>query len=211
MKPAVLCFVAAVSALSACKSSPVSKTAPPARSAVHEDVVASSILVGLPNGRVMGDDLLIGGQPTHEQIHNAKSAGFETIIDLQMPYEKGVKEEAELVKSLDIDYISLPVRGKKGLTEANAVALSTLLKAAAGKKTMLHCRSGNRVAALLGLKRFVVDSARAEDAIKHRHDNTRKTAAPRDRQALQNRYERPALRKFRALSRASCKRLTVQV
>ena len=157
----------------------------------HEDVIAASLLVGLKNGRVTGPGLLVGGQPTQEQLHTAKDAGFDVIINLQKNEEPGAQEEATSVTALGMQYVTIPTDGANGLTKGNAIALAKALKNVNGDQAILHCASGNRAGALLGLKLFVVDSAHANDAIRYAKRAGMTTLEDPLRKAIARLCERP--------------------
>jgi protein tyrosine phosphatase (PTP) superfamily phosphohydrolase (DUF442 family) len=61
--------------------------------------------------------------------------------------------------------VSIPVAGAKGLTEDNARALDKALGEVDVLPAVVHCATGERVSALLGLKAFVVDRLSASAAI----------------------------------------------
>ncbi len=104
--------------------------------------------LGLNNG-VVHNGVLMGGQPTDEQLKAAKAKGFKTVISLRTAKEPGFANEEKLVKSLGMKWVSIPVAGKDGLTAKNAEALAAAMK---GEGVMAHCGSGNRVGALVAIK-----------------------------------------------------------
>ncbi|MBW2380098.1 MAG: hypothetical protein JRG70_11205 [Deltaproteobacteria bacterium] len=109
-------------------------------------------LVPIPNAQVTKTGLLIGGQPTPEQLKAIKEAGYRTVITLRTDSERGDEGEQATVERLGMKFVRIPVAGPAGLTQDNAPAV-------------LHCRTGQRVSALLGLKAFVVDRASAAAAM----------------------------------------------
>ena len=62
-------------------------------------------------------------------------------------------------------FVSIPVPGPAGLTEANARSLARALGQQDALPAVVHCKSGQRASALLGLKAFVVDRVSAAAAI----------------------------------------------
>ena len=116
------------------------------------------------NGMMPLEGVLTGGQPTDEELAALRDAGYQTVINLRMPDEKGTQDEPETVAALGMTYVSLPVDGAAGLTDENAAALAAALDQAA-RPVLLHCGSGNRVGALLALKAFKLDGASAEEAL----------------------------------------------
>ena len=64
-----------------------------------------------------------------------------------------------------MSFVSIPVAGAAGLTEANARALRKVLDERDALPAVVHCSIGQRAAALLGLEAFVVDRLRPSAAI----------------------------------------------
>lgn len=64
-------------------------------------------------------------------------------------------------------FVSIPVPGPEGLTEANARALSRALDERDALPAVVHCSIGQRAAALLGLEAFVVDRKSPEASIEY--------------------------------------------
>jgi uncharacterized protein (TIGR01244 family) len=116
------------------------------------------------NGMMPFEGVLTGGQPTDEQFAALREAGFQTVINLRMPDERGTKGEPEKIAELGMRYVSIPVDGKAGLNEENAAALAAALDEA-DRPVLVHCGSGNRVGALLAVKAFWLDGASAEEAL----------------------------------------------
>jgi uncharacterized protein (TIGR01244 family) len=107
---------------------------------------------------------LVGGALTPEHVAEAGQKGYKRIIDLRLPNEAGVAQERAKAEELGISYISLPVGGQDDLSEDNAKKLGELIDDDAGP-TIIHCKSGNRVGALLALHAFYVAKQPAEDAL----------------------------------------------
>ena len=116
------------------------------------------------NPRFPQEGVLSGGQPTPEQLAAASEAGFETVINIRVPGEPGTESEQELVESLGMTYVSLPVQGTAGMTEENARALAAALEAA-DQPVLLHCGSGNRIGGLYALMAYHHKDKTVEDAI----------------------------------------------
>ena len=163
MKKGTVTLVALAALLfTACKTEPVAEPEPrPAPPVVAEAVDPAKLV---RNGQMPFEGLLTGGQPTDEQLAALAEAGYQTIINLRQPDEKGTVGEAETVAELGMKYISLPIEGVADLTEEKANALAAVLEEA-DRPALLHCGSGNRVGALLALKAFWVDGAGAEEAM----------------------------------------------
>lgn len=114
-------------------------------------------LVPIPNARVTKNGLLVGGQPSPGQLKAIEEAGYRTVITLRAESEPGDEGEQSTVERLGMKFVSIPVPGPSGLTESNARALAKALGEQDALPAVVHCKSGQRVSALLGLKAFVVD------------------------------------------------------
>ena len=121
--------------------------------------------ITIPRARTKIDQVLTGGQPTDEQIRQAKEQGVKLIVNLRSDDEKIEYEgQDKLAAELGMKYVHIPIDAAtgEGLTEENAKRLAELL---AEKPAMVHCASGQRVAALLVLKAFYVDKATPDAAL----------------------------------------------
>jgi len=108
--------------------------------------------------------ILVGGQPTEQDIEKLKAAGVTTIINLRTDKEDIGFDEASFVKQQGMNYIHIPVAGVKGITQENAIKLDQALKGNSGK-TFIHCRSGNRVGGLFALRDYYLLNKNLEEAI----------------------------------------------
>jgi uncharacterized protein (TIGR01244 family) len=119
-------------------------------------------LIAIPNARILfsnslspntpSADILVGGQPSVEDIQAAHRAGYKTIINLRPKGEFKAWDEAALAEQLGINYIVIPVDGEADITSENALRLDQALQATAHSPTIVHCASGNRVGALFALR-----------------------------------------------------------
>ena len=69
------------------------------------------------------------------------------------------------MSQLGMTFVSIPVRGASGLTEENARKLAKALDKTDALPAVVHCGTGQRSSALLGLEAFVVDRVTAAQAI----------------------------------------------
>jgi len=138
---------------------------PPEKPSAPKNIDETPPLVPIPNARVTEGGLLVGGQPTPQQLTAIREAGYRTILTLRTDAERGDEGEQATVERLGMKFVRIPVAGASGLTEANARALAKALGEEDVLPAVLHCASGQRVSALLGLKAFVVDRVSATAAI----------------------------------------------
>jgi len=122
-------------------------------------------LIPIPNARVTKTGLLVGGQPSTEQLKAIQEAGYRTVVTLRPESERGDEGEQASVERMGMKFIVIPVPGAAGLTEDNARTLAEALDEQDALPAVVHCSTGQRVAALLGLKAFVVDRMSASAAI----------------------------------------------
>jgi len=119
---------------------------------------------GIPNAISIGD-LLVGGAPTKEHLHQAIAQGYTAFIDLRANGETGVDEARDALAQTDAQYQHIPVAGAAGLTRENAQALDAALAKTNGP-TVVFCASGNRVGALLALRAHWFRGASPEQALR---------------------------------------------
>ncbi|MGD8316816.1 MAG: sulfur transferase domain-containing protein [Myxococcales bacterium] len=138
---------------------------PPEKPNAPAQVDPTPPLIPIPNARVSQSGLLVGGQPSLTQLKEIQEAGYRTVVNLRTPDELGDEGEPAAVERLGMKYVSIPVPGAVGLTEQNARALGKALRGRDALPAVVHCSIGQRAAALLGLKAFVVDRLSATASI----------------------------------------------
>jgi len=122
--------------------------------------------IDIPNAVMVSDRILAGGQPDEAQLRQAAAAGFKTIVNLRGAGETGsLDNEAELVGSLNMKYVAIPIAGATGLNAESARKLADSLAGSEALPAMVHCASGNRVGYLFALKAFVVDGLDGGEAL----------------------------------------------
>ena len=121
--------------------------------------------VEIPNARMFTEEILVGGQPTEEQIRELAALGYRTIVSTRTEGERGSWDEASLAGELGLRFVLIPMAGADGLTEENALRLAEVLEGEDAYPMMVHCGSGNRVGALFALKAFYVDGVELEAAM----------------------------------------------
>jgi uncharacterized protein len=96
-------------------------------------------------------DLVTGGQPAPDDWARFRVAGVRTVVSLRTAEELQGRDVAAEARAAGLDYVSLPVDGAAGITDANARALWDLVGTPGDGAVLVHCASGNRVGALLAL------------------------------------------------------------
>lgn len=163
-RPFAIVCVAAMVAVGAVERHAFADRAPSKPSA-PKNIDATPPLIPIPGARVSETGLLVGGQPSPEQLKEIAQAGYRTVISLRAASELGDEGEKETVERLGMAFVSIPVPGPEGLTEPNARALSKALDKQDALPAVVHCSIGQRAAALIGLEAFVVDRVRPAVAI----------------------------------------------
>ncbi len=103
------------------------------------------------NYRKVNERLSTSGQPTERQFQYAAKEGFTTIINLA-PFEPGysLPGEADLVKSLGMDYYNIPVDWTNP-TIQDFEAFDSLMNQVSDTKMLIHCVANYRVTAFYSL------------------------------------------------------------
>lgn len=115
-------------------------------------------MIGIPNAIVIGDGILAGGQPDEDALRTAAHEGYRTILNMRGPGEEGsLDNEEDLVRSLGMNYVTLPIASAAAFNEKTARRLVEILGKPDALPAMVHCKSGNRVGILFGVKAFYVD------------------------------------------------------
>ncbi|MCG8555846.1 MAG: methyltransferase domain-containing protein [Proteobacteria bacterium] len=121
--------------------------------------------LGIPNERRLPNGLITGGQPDAQALARAHAAGRNTVISLRQPSEPGFEQERAQAQALGMLFVSIPVKGADGLTEANAQAFDRSLSDAGPEHALVHCGSGNRAGALLALRAFHLQQSKRGQAL----------------------------------------------
>ncbi|MBK0012941.1 sulfur transferase domain-containing protein [Stenotrophomonas sp. S41] len=108
--------------------------------------------------------LYAGGQPSAAQLQALAAQGMRTVIDLRQPGEDRGFDETAQAEALGLRYVRIPVAGAEGLDAANVRAVHQALQQSQGP-VLLHCASGNRAGAVLGLVNARYEHASPEQAL----------------------------------------------
>ncbi len=103
----------------------------------------------------ISDLLGSAGQPTEAQFEWVKEAGYEVVINLAMPTQpQALANEAEIVRGLGMEYISIPVVFNNPTSE-DLDRATEALAANAERKCFVHCIANARVSAFIYLYRVL--------------------------------------------------------
>lgn len=106
---------------------------------------------GLDHAARPEDDIVTAGQPTREQLAAAAAAGVRTVINLRPVNEFDEYDEQAAVTEAGMRYVLIPVAGPEDINQGNAWQLDDAL-AEEGRPAMVHCKSSNRVGALMAFR-----------------------------------------------------------
>jgi uncharacterized protein (TIGR01244 family) len=150
MKHAILTTTIAllVAALSSCSNTQVQHKQ--ADRAEHTAITTEKLEVyecgNITRMHTMGG-VFLASQPKAEDLLQAKQGGVRTVINLRKDEEMKDFDEAQYVKDLELNYVSLPFNGAKEMT-AEVIGEARDLLNTAERPILMHCKSANRVGAL---------------------------------------------------------------
>jgi uncharacterized protein (TIGR01244 family) len=99
----------------------------------------------IPNYRLMRPDLAAAGQPSDAALQRLGEMGFRTVINIRTAEEwADVEEEGELLRSLGLNYVWVPVTAAS-LTLDDVREIEAVIDDPAAGPILLHCASSNRV------------------------------------------------------------------
>jgi uncharacterized protein (TIGR01244 family) len=107
-------------------------------------------------------DVYLAGQPSPEDLAEAKKLGIKTVINLRPDAENKAFNEREAVEAAGLAYVHIPFAGPDEATDAVFGEARKQLKAAE-RPILLHCGTANRVGAVW-LPYRVLDNGIAYDA-----------------------------------------------
>lgn len=96
------------------------------------------------------EGMLLGPQPTEQDLQQARQQGIRTVIDFRMPGETPAPN-ARLAQASGLDYVNIPVN-KQALSPEQIDELDRAMQERAGP-FLIHCASGARAAMLLALRK----------------------------------------------------------
>lgn len=103
------------------------------------------------NFRRVDDRLTTSGLVSFEQLHQLHDDGYDAVIDLlPTTHEHAIPDEAGIVRSQGVEYISIPVDFEAPAPEDFA-AFADALDARPGQKIHVHCAANYRVSVFYSL------------------------------------------------------------
>ncbi len=101
--------------------------------------------------RPISPTLAVAGQPTPEDLKALKAEGYVGVVNLRNDGEPeqpiGTAAEGDLARAEGLDYLHYGVGGTP-LSDPGVSSVCEFLDRHAGRKVLVHCRSGGRAQAL---------------------------------------------------------------
>jgi protein tyrosine phosphatase (PTP) superfamily phosphohydrolase (DUF442 family) len=103
----------------------------------------------------LSETLLNSGMPTAGQMIDVSKAGVKLVINLALPTsERALPDEADLVMSLGMKYIGIPVEWD-GPTRQNLDDFMNVMDADKDHKKLVHCQANYRATGFITLYRIL--------------------------------------------------------
>jgi uncharacterized protein (TIGR01244 family) len=107
------------------------------------------------NLTILSDSLWSAGQPTRAQLAEIAAQGFDLVINLALPTsDNAIPDEADLVRSLGMDYIHIPVIWESPQPEDLSQFMDAM-DAHRESKILVHCAMNYRASAFIALWRVL--------------------------------------------------------
>ena len=115
------------------------------------------------------EQLSSSGMPTPEQMEGVAEAGIKLVINLA-PHDvpNAIPSEAELVRSLGMEYINIPVNWSTPTRDGLNLFMDAM-DANSDKKVHVHCEANFRASAFILIYRVLRLDWKKEDAFKVMH------------------------------------------
>jgi len=128
----------------------------------HGDKISHHL--SLKNATQLSANYVTGGQPSVKDLQELASHGNKVVINLRGEGEFEGFDEKNVVDSLGMTYVSIPVSGAGDVNFENVAKFHEVLSKSSDK-TLVHCASGNRVGAFFALEAFKYGGKSAEEAL----------------------------------------------
>ncbi len=131
----------------------------------QEQTLQSALGAVFTDAKFPDDNTVVTGALSAKKIAAAAAAGIAHIINLQ-PNDELTFDEAAAVKEYDMHYTHIPIAGAQDLKQLNLLDFDKALRAHQGKKTLMHCKTGNRVGACMALRAGWLRGRKMDTALK---------------------------------------------
>jgi protein tyrosine phosphatase (PTP) superfamily phosphohydrolase (DUF442 family) len=104
------------------------------------------------------------GQPTESQLLSVKTAGYRSIVNLAPgTNENALPNEKEIVESLEIEYIHIPVKFDRPTIE-DFDRFCDVIQSRSDRSVFIHCAANLRVSSFMYLYRRIYQGVLEETA-----------------------------------------------
>ncbi|NJM70710.1 MAG: phosphatase [Scytonema sp. RU_4_4] len=101
----------------------------------------------MENVKKINNELTVAGQVTLEQLQQAVSEGYKSVLNLRSPDEQGFwSDEPQQVEALGLDYVNMPVKVET-LTEEQTTEILKQIDELP-KPALIHCGKQMRAGAM---------------------------------------------------------------
>ena len=108
----------------------------------------ASLAAALPNGAQPLPGVITAGQPAAADLSALAGAGCRAVLDIRTPDEDRGFDEPDAARALGLEYLNVPVTSET-LDDAAFARVREVLRDAGRRPLLLHCKSANRVGAVL--------------------------------------------------------------
>ena len=117
----------------------------------------------------LSGNLFTAGMPTAEQLRDAPNHGVQVVINLApQDAENALENEAELVKSLGMQYVNIPVVWSAP-AKADLDKFMDTMDERRGKTVLVHCEANFRASAFVAMYRTIRLGWKEENAFAPMH------------------------------------------
>jgi len=122
-------------------------------------------LVGVPNFGKLRPNLYRGGQPSPVGFANLRALGVDAVISFTLG-EEGARLEANEVKKLGMDFLSLPWSTVEVPDRETVDTFLAYLRDHPDQTVFVHCKAGaDRTGTMIALSRITTDGWPAQQAL----------------------------------------------
>lgn len=136
----------------------------PAKAPEYAPRVVAPDDTDLPTFTRISDDWYMGCQPTTGGIRKLAQMGFKSVVNL-ISIKEGSMMEAKTIEFYGMKYINLEFTGET-LNDELLGRFVDIIENKANLPIFVHCRTGNRMAAMLMIYRVKKQGWKFEDALK---------------------------------------------
>lgn len=112
----------------------------------------------------LSDKIATAGQPTESQLSSIKMAGYRSIINLAPgTHENALPNEKQIVESLGMEYIHIPVKFDRPTSE-DFDRFCEVMKSKQDRSILVHCAANLRVSSFMYLYRRIFEGVTHEIA-----------------------------------------------